>query len=165
MIVLVLASRALAQEQGGRPEELKVYDRLKGVWEGKVTSLPAEWNRVETSGKATEEYQGALDESFVTGRTYGETRQTTGLTMWGYDGGRKLYRMWYFGAGGIAIMWEGAWNEQTQTLTLRTDITPEIVSTATLKFIDKDTREYTVEAKGSDGKVYQKVVAKFTRKK
>jgi hypothetical protein len=167
VMVMGIAPLALSQpKEPQRPEALKAFEPLQGLWEGKVTSLPAEWNKKEQWGNVTEEYIWAMsDSSFLHGRTYGESGSMMAMSMWGYDAKNKLHRMWFFGVGGIVTMWEGTWNAQTQTLTLKTELTPEIISTATIKYIDADNREQTVITRGSDGKTYQHVVAKMQRRK
>jgi hypothetical protein len=152
-----------------RPEELKVLDRLTGVWlveASSSTMSDAGDGKVDTQrGKTIETMQWALENSFIAGHSAGETGKIISAWMWGYDQATKTYRLWWFGAGGQMTEWAGAYDAGNQTFTLRTQTAGGYKSTATIQFIDDNSRKQVVELRDPAGKLTQRITAMMTRKK
>ena len=152
-----------------RPPELQALNRLAGIWNVEVTSNTigeTPEGKVETQkGKAVETMQWVLDDSFIAGHSTGETGRTLSAWMWGYDQNTKTLRLWWFGVAGQVTEWGGAYDASTQTITLRTQAAGGYQSTATIQFVDDNTRKQIVEVRNAEGKPTQRIVASMVRRK
>ena len=79
-----------------------------------------------------------------------------------YDVNKKAYRSWSFRTGGLSFEMSGQWDEKTKTMTLQ-DMVGDVTVVATMRFLDKDTREVTVLARNPAGKIYLDSSSNLTR--
>ena len=89
------------------------------------------------------------------------------LAVMTYDAEGKVYRHWYFDSTGAIPRGAGSgkWDESTQTLTWKGTSAAGITTTQAHRFIDKDTLEWMVLVKDSNGKVHLNMTAEAKRKK
>ena len=163
------AAATPAAKAAQRLEQLKPLDRLTGTWLVDVSSSTmAETpdGKIDTQkGRGIETMQWALENSFIAGHSVGESGKIVSAWMWGYDQATKTYHLWWFGAGGQVTEWAGAYDVGNQTFTLRTQTAGGYKSTATIQFIDENSRKQVVELRDPAGKLTQRITAMMTRKK
>ena len=173
LLALLLTGLAAAQDKpaappakpaaDARPPELAVLNQFVGTWDVALVNKRSEWNKTEQTGKATEVADAVID-SYVAGRTIGESGKVLSLWMWGYDKNARVYRLWWFGAGGQVTEWAGVYNADSNTLTMKAEIGPSLTATAIIKFTDANTHTQEVIIR-DENKTYQHAVATSTRKK
>ena len=165
LCAVVSAAVALGGEGIPKPPELKVLDRFVGTWDAESVSKPAVWTPKEVREKYVEVREMVLDGWFVEskGRTADGKVDST-LWMMTYDLASRQYREWLFVTGGFSIQWGGQWDEATKTFSFTGDAGNGITSKLTAQFIDKDHIEFRIVAKDNDGKVYQDMTGKLTRR-
>ena len=161
----VSATAALGGEGPAKPPELKVLEKFVGTWDAESVSKPAVWTRQEVRAKYVEVRELVLDGWFVEskGRAADGKVDSTSWMMT-YDLARREYREWLFVTGGFSIQWSGQWDEATKTFSFTGDAGHGITSKLTAHFIDKDHIEFRIIATDSDGKVYQDMNGRLTRR-
>jgi hypothetical protein len=168
-VVLGLAGAGYgADNKNERPAELAALERLAGAWEVQMESTVGagpDGKPMVQKGRAVEVMQWALDKSFLTGVSTGESGRPLSMWMWGFDMPTKMYRLWWFGVGGQVTEWGGAYNPDTQEFTMRTQAAGGYQSTAVIKFVNDNTRTQSVTVRDPEGNVTQRISAKMTRKR
>ena len=89
------------------------------------------------------------------------------LSLLTYDPHAKVYRNWYFDAGGAMPRgsMNGTWDEKSRTMTWSGTDEDGNKTVGKTKIIDKDTHEWTVVVTNPAGKVVLDLSAKNTRRK
>lgn len=165
LLIALSAAVALGGEGPPKPPELKVLERFVGTWDAESVSKPAVWTPKEVREKYVEVREMILDGWFVESKARAADGKTdSGIWMMTYDLARREYREWLFLTGGFSIQWSGQWDEATKTFSFTGDAGNGITSKLTVQFMDKDHIEFRIVAKDNDGKVYQDIKGKLTRR-
>ena len=99
---------------------------------------------------------------YVTRTTNSGDRGSLGIIT--YDEAQKKYRSWFFTAWGQHSEWSGTWDEKTRTLTRKTaKLRGGNTATATSKFLDDDTIDFTIVGRRRDGKINFELKSTSTR--
>jgi len=146
--------------------ELKVLQRFIGSWEQQVVSKPAQWTPQKQTMGLTTKCEWILGGRMLQSKGEWSPGGIETLILMTYDAEKKVYRQWYFDSKGIIPRGEelGKWDEATKTLTWTGRLGNGITKTGVTRFIDKDTNEWTVVFKDSDGKVLLDMEGKAKRK-
>jgi hypothetical protein len=164
-VVVMSASVALGGEGPAKPPELKVLQRFVGAWDAETVSKPAVWTPKEVREKYVEVRELVVDGWFVEGKGRSADGKAALFSwMMTYDPTKKEYREWLFLAGGVSAEWSGPWDEAAKTFSLTGDAGGGITSKLTVRLIDKDRMEFSIVAKGRDGKLYQDGKGTLTRR-
>lgn len=141
------------------PPEMKVLERFVGTWKVEQKRKNADGLEIWGFGRATSK--------IVLGGRYLAYTAITGkdeaYSLFTYDESKKKYRSWFFDSKGSHSEWLGTWDEATKTLTRTANLGRGNTGTATSKFLDDDTVEFSLVLKHRDGKVFLKMDSKFTR--
>lgn len=165
LCAVVSAAVALGDEGPPKPPELKVLERFVGTWDAESISKPAVWTPNEVRAKYVEVREMVLDGWFVESKgRAADGKVDSTLWMMTYDLARREYREWLFVTGGFSIQWSGQWDEATKSFSFTGDAGNGITSKLTAHFSDKDHIEFRIIATDSDGKVYQDMKGKLTRR-
>lgn len=153
-----------ATQPPAKPPELKILDKYAGTWKFEGVESPAEWTPKEVRYNGITVNQWVLDGWFQHHKvTFGDGRE--GIDIITYDPRKKVFRQWNFMSLGLYSESLGTWDEQTQTLTFKSDLGDGFGAVSTMKFLDKDNREATLIVTDVQGKVYLSSMSKLTRQK
>ncbi len=147
-----------------KPPELKVLERFIGKWKFDMISKPAEWTPKERRLTGTSTNEWVLNGRYQRHKTKWDNGNES-FEMLTYDPRKKTYRTWYFDAGGNSNEMTGTWDEKSKTLTTKGDFGNGITAIAKMKFLDENTREVNLVAKGAAGKTYLDIRGRLTRRK
>jgi hypothetical protein len=145
--------------------ESKVLSQWVGTWKTEVVSKPAEWTPKEVKTTGTITCKRVLGGKFVEESGSSLAPGTEHRVIWGYEPRRKVYRNWFFDSQGNTLEATGTWDAKAKTMTWKSDPGPGLSGTATHRFLDADTYEWTYTIKDAGGKVYLDVKGKHTRSK
>lgn len=146
-----------------KSSEFKVLERWVGKWDSETTARAAVWTPKEfkvTGDKS--EWAWILDGKFLYNR--GINRDVV-IQVMTFDPRRKAYRFWNFSTDGNASESSGQWDEDSKTLALKADLGTGITMESKVKWLDRDSAEWTAVAKDKDAKVYLNMEGKITRQK
>ncbi|HEV3142460.1 MAG TPA: protein kinase [Gemmataceae bacterium] len=134
-----------------RPQEMKILDRLVGIWQDELTRQDSpQIDRPKLITKTTA--HPILAGHFIEAT---EDEESSGVsTYWlaTFDGQRKKYRLWQFGSSGNAEDLEGSWDEASQSMHWKSlDNSVEIRWT----FKSDDLREVRAKIKNRKGEIIQ----------
>ena len=162
--VLVMSSDVRGQQSDAPPPEMKILRRLTGNWQDETLSKVAEWTPEETRTTTTSKVNATLGGRFILSRIFDNEGKLSGIHMFTYDVARQAYRQWFFDSNGAAVESSGKWDASTNTLTL-TNQQEGIAGAMTVRFVDRDTIQWSIVSKDRQGKVYLDIQGKSTRQK
>ena len=167
VIGLLVAIRAVVAfgDERPKPFELNVLEKFVGTWDCEAVIKPAVWTPKEVLEKTVEVNELVLGGWFLQGSSKTRDGKTHAILMNTYDPVQKCYRIWRFNLGGSCENMTGQWDEATTTLNITSTPRSGITTRAAFHVIDKDHREYDVNAKDGDGKVYLDIHGTLTRRK
>ncbi len=144
------------------PAELKVLDRMIGEWNLVQIQKPAAWT--PGGGRTTSkiERQWILDGRFVMETAIISERREN-MSLFGFDPQNKVYRGWWFSSDGNRNTPTGSWSEQTQTMSLLTDLDDGIKIRSSGRFVDPNQEVWEFKATDAAGKVYLDMEITATR--
>lgn len=161
---LSLMLLSVAQGQDKSPES-KVFNQWVGTWKTEFINKPAEWNPTEKRMAGNITCKWILGGKFVeeVGSSLGQGIEHR--VLWGYDSQKKTYRYWFFDSTGTIGEGLGTWDEKTSTMTWKTDPGSGLVGTATHRFLNPDSYEWTYVIRDTQGKLYLDYQGKHKRVK
>ena len=161
-----LATPSDAQSQRGKapPPEMKLLQQMVGTWQESNVSRVAERTPVETRTKTTLKVTPILGGRFIRCEVFDEDGKAIAMMIRTFDAEQQAYRQWMFHPGSCGVESRGQWDDATNTLTL-TDEGQRITSTATLRFADKDTIQWSHISRDRQGKVYLNIEGKSVRQR
>lgn len=144
------------------PAELKVLDRMIGEWNLVHIQKPAAWT--PGGGRTTSkiERQWILDGRFVM-ETAIVSDGRENMSLFGFDPQNKVYRGWWFSSDGNRNSPTGSWSEQTQTMSLVTDLDDGIKLRSSGRFADPNQEVWQFKATDAAGTVYLDMEITATR--
>lgn len=143
------------------PSEMKVLERFVGTWKIDQTRKTADGREVKATGFATSKL--ALGGRYLEYTAITNPGEQEVYSLFTYDEAKKKYRSWFFDSKESHSEWSGTWDEATKTLTRTANLSRGNTGTATSKFPDDDTVEFSLVLKHRDGKVFVEMNSKFTR--
>ena len=139
--------------------EMKVLERFVGTWKVEQKRKNADGLEIWGFGRATSK--------IVLGGRYLAYTAITGkdeaYSLFTYDESKRKYRSWFFDSNGSQSEWSGTWDDATKTLTRTANLGRGNTGTATSKFLDDNTIEFSLVLKNRDGKVFVAMNSWFTR--
>lgn len=168
LFALVFAGAPAAADEAPKlSAEQRVLDHMVGTWEEVMSNKEAEWTPTAGTAKSVTTRAWALGGKFTRASGTWESAKIEFLHLMSYDEHAKVYRSWYFDAGGNMprSMLAGTWDEKTRTLTFHDKDDAGHTTVGTHTFVDKDHREWTVVTKNADGKVMLDMAGKCVRRK
>ena len=150
--------------------ELKPLQRFIGSWDGQFVVNSAEWTSEKTTAPLTHKVEWILGGRMIRHRfVLSPPVDSHGLTFMACNPEGNVYRRWDFDSGGGFPRGEdgetlGKWAEATQTFTWKYSAPNGETSTATNRFIDSDTHDWTLVSKDSTGEVLLDMESKAKRK-
>lgn len=147
------------------PEE--ILQRRVGTWITQATSKKAEWTPEEVTTKGEETISWKLDKHVLEFEGWANPNNHKSLGLMVYDRQSKLYRSWFFNNHGVIPRSEtaGTWDEENQTLHLRSDLGNGNRQDLKLVYTNKDRFDWTMVIRNKDGRLMMDVVGHSTRKK
>ncbi len=161
-----LVTHSDAQQQGGEapPPEMKLLQQMVGTWQESNVSRVAERTPVETRTKTTLKVVPILGGHFVRCEVFDDDGKAIAMMIRTFDAEQQACRQWMFHPGSCGVESRGQWDEATNTLTL-TDEGQRITGTATIRFSDKDTIQWSFISRDRRGKVYFDAIGKSVRQR
>jgi hypothetical protein len=101
---------------------------------------------------------------FVRCEVFDDDGKAIAMMIRTFDAEQQSYRQWMFHPGSCGVEARGQWDDATNTLTL-TDEGQRITSTATIRFSDKDTMQWSHVSRDRQGKVYLNIEGKSIRQR
>lgn len=165
LFVLLVTPASLAGpppelEQLKRTPEWQALQRYVGAWEDDVTlKMPLE-QRVRSVTAGT----WILGERFLQMKTTNDNGLEL-LQLLTYDPQQRIVRYWWFNSAGGSGALTGHWDEDAQTLTLKSadDETPSV--TVTHHFPDADHNQWTYVARDKQGNIVSQASGNAVRQK
>lgn len=151
---------AKAEDIPKRSAELQVLERLFiGTWDSVVTN--------KTTGEkfnTIEKRRWSDKGKFVLSEEINLSTKKESHFLITYDPNAKKYRSCYIEEGGASII-DGAWDEETKTMSWSSIDVAGNRSAGKSRFIDKDHVEWSLVVTNSDGEVLVELATKQTRRK
>ena len=150
----------------------KIMAAWNGNWNGDVTMWQAPDAPAQTSKSTTVNKMilgGRYQEAIHTGNMMGMPFE--GRSMMGYDNAKKVFtNTWVDNMGTGTMIMEGPWDEATKTITLKgTMMDPGTKADCdvreTFQILDDNTQELKMYVMTPDGKEFNTMNIKYTRKK
>src|SRR6266852_4330436 len=88
-----------------------------------------------------------LGDKFVGASGSSSTKGSEWRWILGYDAQQKAYRYWFFDSEGDTVEAIGTWDEKTSTMTWKAEAGPGLIGTATHRFLNADSYEWTYVVK------------------
>ena len=148
-----------------RPDELKTLERFVGVWSTETTIRVAEWTPKADKQKGVTKYEWIVGNRFLQSRGSSDNGKFHDSEIMTYDPESKAFQSWYFDSMGFTGDSVGQWDEKSQTMTWTGDVGDGGKLINTVKFVNKDTQEWTLVAKAVDDTVLLNMSGKLTRQK
>ena len=147
------------QAKADVPPEMKVLERFVGTWKVEQKRKNADGPEIWGFGRATSKI--VLGGRFLAYTAI--TGKQESYSLFTYDESKKKYRSWFFDSKGSHSEWLGTWDEATKTLTRTANLGRGNTGTATSKFLDDDSIEFSLVLKNRNGKAFLEMNSKFTR--
>lgn len=163
LIILALAAGFFVplQSMADVPAEMKALKRSVGTWKIEQTTKTADGQEVKVTGYTTTRFVlGGRYLEYVTHTNPGEQES---LGIFTYDEAKKKYRSWFFTSRGQHSEWSGTWDEKTKTLTRTAKLQRGNTATATSKFVDDDTMDFSIVGRRPDGRIIFELKSTSTR--
>ena len=135
------------------PAELKILDRMVGIWDIVNINQPAVWTPVASRTMARVKREWILDGRFILETSIADNDEES-IALFGFDSGTDDYRSWWFNSEGIRNQCKGTWNEKSQTLTYVTESDDELHLHNSVRFAKPNQEVWDVKVTDADGKVY-----------
>jgi hypothetical protein len=144
-----------------KSDELKVFDRYIGTWDGQsAMTAPEQKTFTETS-----------TDTWAIGGKYLQIKSTTKLDdteamhLITYDQQKQAYKYYWFNSAGLTFNSIGTWDEAKKTFTWDGTIEDGVTLKMTDHFLDEKTRDLHVVVKDRNGDTVFEVTVKFTKRK
>jgi hypothetical protein len=131
------------------PAEMKILERLRGTWNTRTTFESAAGKEERLFGTTTGE--AVLDGRYIQ-IEWEDPGISQALTLWTYDTTTKTYRTWIFSSDGTTLQFTGKWDEDAQSLTMKTERKDGSADTLRVHFTDKDALELSSDVTNRQGK-------------
>src|SRR5207237_165726 len=117
-----------------------------GTWDEVLTNKPTEWMPKAERSTTVTKRGWSLGGQFIRAEGTWQPAKTEFIHLMSYDPQAKVYRSWYFDAGGTMPRGSvrGSWDEKTRTIYWRDTDEAGNKTQGTHKIIDKDHSEWTV---------------------
>jgi hypothetical protein len=147
------------------PAELKVLDRMIGIWDTVSIQKPAEWTLEGGRSTAKIKREWILNGHFVMDTSIHSNGQES-IAILGYDTGQKDYRSWWFNSEGEfpRSLSKGSWNESSQTLSYMSDMEGGKTTRSSVRFVGRNREVWQIKVTDAAGKVYFDMDIIATRK-
>ena len=163
--VSLTSSLAICAEPPARPAELKELDRFVGTWKvAELVSKKAEWTpeEVRASGNLST-FKWIMDGWFMEERAI-PANGADHLGIWHYDQADKNYRCAMFQVpGGNRMDFTHRWDAKAQVFNGTCAMPNGVTMRSTIRFPDKNTKEWHAIATDAAGKVYLDMTCKEVR--
>ncbi len=146
------------------PAELKVLNRMIGMWEMVSIRKPAVWSPNGDRSTATLSREWILNGRFVIGTSVGSD-ESESLALFSFDPGMKAYRNWFFNSVGHRYASHGQWNEAKQTFSLTAEREDGKTVQTAIRIEGPDREVWHTLMTDAAGKIYVDMDTTVTRKK
>jgi hypothetical protein len=150
-------------EAAPKPAELKVLDRLIGMWKDEATFKVSEWTSKEKQETYIYRNEWTLNSRFVQSRGRSFDGDAEDLQIITFDAEKKTFRRWYFDSEGTINESTGTWDDTSRTLTWTGDLGDGITAVSVWTVADEKTLVWSRTAKDKKGKVYVDIDGKAIR--
>ena len=166
-IISLITGSPLCAEPAAPPlaPELKELDRVVGTWEQKELTLKqAEWTpkeiRVSGNVAAAKPIMGGR---YIEDLNIRAADGSEHIGLWSYDEAAKVYHFSYFPSDGNRLEFTFRWDAATQSFIGTAPMPNGVTMRSTIRFPDKDTKEWHAVATDASGKVYLHMSSKEVR--
>lgn len=145
--------------------ELAILQRMVGTWKTEAIIKKAKWTLQESRVTTTDVVEPVLSRQFVQIKSFNDQGDLADIQMFTFDLFEETYRWWTFNSDGGAWTRTGSWNESSQTFTFNRKFEGDSTEVVVIRFVDENTKEFTVISTTEDGHIGYHMEGKSVREK